>query len=103
LRVEGPVGNVDALDGVHERARFQAAGGEPLALVPAADLLAHRRLRDAERQEALRPDRRLDLRVGHELRRSAELAALADARGIEDRHRLAAAALHGAPLGLPAA
>src|SRR6185436_15917185 len=79
------------------------AGREPLALVPAADLLAHRGVGDAEWQQALRPDRRLDLFVGNQLRRSAELAALADASGIEDRHRLAAPALHGAALGLPAA
>jgi hypothetical protein len=79
LRGERPVGNVDALPGVHERARLQAARRQPLALVPAADLLAHRRLGDAERQQALRPARRLDLFVVHELRRSAELAALPDA------------------------
>src|SRR4029079_7286592 len=84
-------------------AALRAARGEPLAVVPAADLLAHRGVGDAERQQALRADRRLDLFVGDELRRPAELAALADASGIEDRHRLAAAALHGAALGLPAA
>ena len=82
---------------------LQAAGREPLALVPAPDLLAHRGLGDPERQQALRPDRRLDLLVVDERRRAAELAALPDALGIEDRDRLAALALDGALLGLPAA
>src|SRR3954468_19870093 len=103
LRVEGPVGNVDALDGIDERARLQAARREPLALVPTADLLAHRRFGEAERQQALGPDRRLDLLVIDQRRRAAELAALPDAIGVEHRHRLAALALDGALLRHPAA
>ena len=103
LRVERPVRNVDALDGVDQRAGLQTSRRQPLALVPAADLLADGGLGDLERQQALRPDRRLDLLVVDELRRSAELAALPDALRIEDRDRLAAPALHRAPLGLPAA
>src|SRR5207244_4382329 len=65
--------------------------------------LADRGLGDFERQQALRPNRGLDLLVVHDFRRAAELAALADALRIEDRHGFAAPALHRAPLGLPAA
>ena len=59
-------------------------------------------LGDLEWQQALRADGRLDLLVVHQRRRPAEFAVLADPRRVVDHHRLAALALHAAPLGLPA-
>ena len=103
LRVERPVRNVDAVHAVDERAALQLAGREPLARVPPPDLLADARVRHDERQQALRPDGRLDFLIVDERRRAAEVAVLADALGVEDRDGLAALALDGALLGLPAA
>ena len=82
---------------------LRAFGASHLLLYQLADLLADGRFRDLERQQALRPDGRLDLVVGDQRRRSAEVAALRDALRIEHRDRLAALALHAAALGLPAA
>src|SRR6185436_10570694 len=56
-----------------------------------------------ELQQALGPDRRLDFRVVDERRRSAEVAVLADPLRIEHADRLAALALNGPLLDLPAA
>src|SRR5215212_5884014 len=61
--VEGPVRDVDAADAIDQRPRLQLTGREPLARVPAADLLAYLRFADLERQQALRPDGCLDFRV----------------------------------------
>ena len=103
LRVEGPVRDVDAADPIDQRATLERARREPLARVPAANLLAHLRFGNLERQETLRPDWRLDLLVVDQCRRAAEVAVLPDALGIEDGDRLAALALHRAPLGEPPA
>ena len=100
-RIEGPVGDVEAIHRVHERAALQRARRKPLARIPAADVLADLALGDLEREQALGTDRCLDLLVVHQGRRPAELAVLADARRLEDAHRLAAAALHGAGAGAP--
>ena len=66
LRVEGPVRQIDAVNGVHERTPCQRVRREPLARVPPANLVANLRLRDLERQDALRCDRILRLGVVHE-------------------------------------
>ena len=103
MRVEGPVGNVDAVHAIDERPPPERVRRQPLRAVPPADLLAHLDVGDLERQQALRPDRRLDLIVGHQRRRAAEVAVLPDALGIEDRHCLAALTLHRPLLHHPAA
>src|SRR5262249_59557522 len=103
LRVERPVRNVNPLDRIDERSHLQRARGQPLALVPAVDLIADVVLSDLERQQALRTDRCLDFLVIDELWRAAELAALPDAVGIEHRDGLAALTLYRPLLGLPPA
>ncbi len=42
LRIERPVRNVDAVDGVDEGAGFQSSWSEPLARVPSSDQIADR-------------------------------------------------------------
>src|SRR5262245_2074680 len=101
LRVERPVRNVDAVHAIDEGASLERTRREPLARVPAANLLAYLGFRDLEGQQALRSDGRLDFLVVDERRRAAELAVLADALGIEDRDSLAALTLDRAPLGGP--
>ena len=103
LRVERPVRQVDALHGVGERAPLERVGREPQLAVPLPDAVARRRLADHERQHALGTERGLGFLVRNELRRTAELAVLRLARGIEHRDRVAALALHLALVGLPAA
>src|SRR3972149_4764157 len=61
MGVERPVRNIYPAHAVDERALLQRARREPLARVPAADLLPHLALRDLEREQRLRPDRCLDL------------------------------------------
>src|SRR5262245_15695934 len=102
-RVERPVRDVETLDGVDERRPREAAGREPLAAPPAADVVAHAIAIDAKRQHAFGANRRLDVFIGDERRRAAELAVLADARRAVDHDRPAALALHAAALlGRPA-
>ncbi len=84
-------------------ARRQPSGASHLLATSARMSVAHAVAVDLERQHALRADRRLDLLVGDERRRAAELAVLPHARGLEHHHRVAALALHAAALGLPAA
>ena len=103
LGVEGPVGDVEALDGVDECRPPQPSRRQPLAPPPLADALAHGAGINAERQHAGGADGRLDLLIGHERRRAAELAVLPHARRIEHHHRLAALALHAVAFRLPAA
>ena len=92
VSVERPVRQIDAVHCVRERLLAERVRREPLASVPRADQLARLRLRHLERQERLGPERIGDLLVGHELRGTTELAALADLAGVEHRHGLAALA-----------
>src|SRR6185436_17494267 len=75
-RVERPVGEIDALDGVGGRLDGELVRGEPLAAVPAANEVARLRLRLLHWQERLGPDRLLHLLVWHQRGGTAELAAL---------------------------
>jgi hypothetical protein len=68
VRVERPVRNVDAAHAIDESALFQLSRRQPLAPVPLADTLANLRLGDLEGEDALGPDRRLDLLVVDERR-----------------------------------
>ena len=99
LRVERPVGQVDAAHGVGQRAALERRRREPQPAVPRADAIARLGLAHPERQHAFRPERGLRLGVGHELRRAAELAVLRLARRIEHRDRVAALALDLALVG----
>src|SRR4030095_6457403 len=103
VRVEGPVRNVDAVNAIDQRPRAQLVWREPLARVPLPDLFADVGLGDRERQQTLRADGRFDFFVVDEGRRSAELAVLPDAFGIENGDGLAALALNGSLLRPPAA
>jgi hypothetical protein len=103
VRIEGPVRDVEAVDAIDQRASLEGVRRQPLAGVPLANLLADLFLADLERQQALRPDRCLDLLVVDECGRTAELAVLADAFRIEHRNGLAALALDGPLLRHPAA
>src|SRR6058998_2418257 len=74
--IERPVGKVNALDGIRQRAPLEGARREPKLAVPRADSIAGRALPDLERKHALGAKRALGLVVRNELRRSAELAVL---------------------------
>src|SRR5262249_29614173 len=88
---------------VGERSLPQVVRCQPLASVPGANEIPRLRFLDRKRQQRLRAERLLDLLVGHQLRRAAELAALTDTFGIEDRNRLTALTLDRDLVGLPAA
>jgi hypothetical protein len=68
LRVERPVRNVEAANGVNERRDGQASWRKPAAAPPAFDVIAHAARVDLERQHALWTNRRLDLLVIDERR-----------------------------------
>src|SRR5687767_3824718 len=88
-RVEGPIGNVNAMQCVRERGSFEPVRREPSRFVPATQFIAHLHLIERERQHTLRADRRFHLLIRDDLRRTAELAALRHLAAIKDRDRLA--------------
>ena len=90
--VERPVRQVDAAHGIGERAPLERGRREPQLAVPRADAVARVAFAHLERQHALRPERRLRLLVGDELRGAAELAVLRLPRRVQHRDRVAALA-----------
>ena len=103
LGVEGPVGNVKALGGVGQGGVFEAVGGEPAAGIPGANGVAHLAFGELHGQKAFRAEGGLDFLVGNEGGGAAEIAALADMRGVEDGNGLATLAFDGDFFRLPAA
>ena len=103
LRVEGPVGHVQTVQLIDQRLVLERVRREPAAFVPLLHLVANVALRRPERQQALGPDRRLQLLVIHERRRAAELAVPADLLRGEDHDGFAALALHAAAVRVPPA
>ena len=103
LRIEGPIGNVDAVDGIGEGATLERVRRKPTIAIPTAHRVAHVCLRQFEFEQAFWPNRRLDFVVGDERRRPAELATLGDARRVEHGDRLTTLAFHGSLFRLPAA
>ena len=103
LRVERPVRNVKAFDRVGERGVLELVRREPAAAIPLANGIAHLVFADLHRQQTFRAERFLDFLVRHERGRAAEIAALADARGVKDGNGLAALAFDGSFGRLPAA
>ena len=101
-RIEGPVRQVEPLHRVRAGLAGEAVRRQPLPAVPGTNQVARVRLRNGHRQQRLGPNRVLHLLVWHERGRATELAALRDHAGVEDRDRLAALALHGDLLGVPA-
>ncbi len=102
LRVERPVRHIQATDRISERAFVQVVRREPLTPIPRPHQFARLGFVDGERQERLRRKRLFDFCVGHQLRRPAELASLADTRRIEHGNRAAALASNRYSRGLPA-
>src|SRR5436305_13497475 len=103
VRIERPVGKVNALDGIRQRTPLEGARREPKPAVPRSDSIAGRALRDLEWKHALGAKGALGLVVRNELRRSAELAVLRLPSGIEDGDRVTALAAYLAPGRLPSA
>ena len=66
LRVEGPIRQVEAVDGVGEGAALETIGRKPAAAIPGVHFFPHVALTDLERQDALWADRRLDFVVRNE-------------------------------------
>src|SRR6185437_1277476 len=95
LRVECPVGDVKAFDGVRERGVFQFVRREPAAAVPATDGIANLTFAELHRQQAFGRESLFDFFVRHERRGTAKIATLAHASRIENRNRLATLALNG--------
>ncbi len=103
VRIERPVRQIHAAHRIGQGAPLQRRRREPELAVPGADAVARARLAHGERQHALGAERRLGLRIGDELGRSAEFAVLRLPLRIEHRDRIAALALDLTLVRLPAA
>ena len=102
-RVERPVRNVETTNRVHERRPGEFSRCEPLAAPPAPDVVTDATGVDTKRQKSGWADRRLDLLVVNERRRTAELTVLAHTGRVEDHHRAATLTFDGTTLYLPSA
>ena len=98
--VEGPVGQIDAVQRVGEGGAFQFVRRPPAAAIPGAELVADLGGGNDGWQQAFRRDRRPGRSsIGTIDGRAAEIAALGGAVGIENADGLAALAFHGFFLG----
>ena len=103
MRIERPIRQVDAFDGVGERAQLERGRREPQLAIPRTNALPRVAFGELERQHALGTKRGSCLFVRSEFRRAAKLAILRLARWIEDGDRIAALAAHLALFRLPSA
>ena len=103
VRIEGPIGQVHAMDRIGEGLLTEIRRGKPTFRVPLADALADLALGDTQGQQAFRPNGLLEFLVGHQCRRSTEITPLACLFGLEDRDGVAALAADGTGLGIPTA
>src|SRR4051812_43032195 len=101
--VEGPIRDVETLDGVHEGCDGEPSRRKPAAVPPPADVVSHPTGVDTEGKHALWTNRRADFPVVHECRGATEFAVLSNPRGIEHHDSAAGLALHAAAFGLPPA
>lgn len=101
--VKRPVRQVNALQGVGERRRFEAIGGKPALAIPGPYPVAHLAFGKFERQQALRGNGVAQRFVRNDGGRATEIATLGYAPVYKYRNGAAALALHFAPLFAPAA
>ena len=83
--IEGPIGDIDSLDRIHQCLLFELDRGEPFFAVPAPDAGADIRFADLEGKQALRADGCLDFLVIHQFRGAAEFTILTHLLGFENR------------------
>ena len=66
VRIEGPIGQVHAMDRIGEGLLTEIRRGKPTFRVPLADALADLALGDTQGQQAFRPNGLLEFLVGHQ-------------------------------------